>query len=238
MLPPKDLECFVPKEPKVPEPGSMWVAEIWRYPVKSMAGERVDATILDENGVAGDRALQVYDAHGRILTARTKPRLLMYHATMSAEGSPVVDGRPWDSREVAADVIAAAGKGARLFPGGANARFDVLPLLVATDGAIAALGRDRRRLRPNLVIGGVPGLAERDWAGRTLVCGAAGQVLVGIQDLRQRCVMTTWDPDTLEQDVSVLRRIYEEFGGAIALNARVLRGGTLAVGDTVRLAGA
>ena len=43
--------------------------------------------------------------------------------------------------------------------------------LVATDGAIAAFGRDGRRLRPNLVIGGINGLDERKWPGRRLRTG-------------------------------------------------------------------
>ena len=50
-------------------------------------------------------------------------------------------------------------------------RFDILPLLVATDGMLAAVGYDRRRFRPNLVIGGVPGLSERQWEGARLRIG-------------------------------------------------------------------
>ena len=53
-------------------------------------------------------------------------------------------------------------------------RFDILPLLVATDGAIAALGVDGRRLRPNIVVGDVDGLAEREWPGRRLQIGDGG----------------------------------------------------------------
>ena len=109
-------------------------------------------------------------------------------------------------------------------------RFDVLPLLVATDGAIAAFGYDRRRLRPNIVISGVNGLDERRWEGKTL---RASEVIIGIQDLRERCIMTTFDPDTLVQDVDVLRKIRREFGGSLALNCFVVRPGRLAVGDEV-----
>ena len=109
-------------------------------------------------------------------------------------------------------------------------RFDILPLLVATDGAISAFGRDRRRLRPNIVVGGVDGLAERHWEGG--IIGAAG---VYLDSLRERCIMTTFDPDTLEQDVEVLRDIRHRFNGRLALNADVARPGVVRIGDPVRL---
>ena len=133
---------------------------------------------------------------------------------------------------MAGAVEAAAGAGARLVRSAGVERFDILPLLVATDGAVAAFGHDRRRLRPNLVVGGVEGLAERDWEGRAL---RAGGVVIGVRDLRQRCIMTTFDPDTLEQDVEVLKGIHRRFGGRLALNCYVVRGGTLSVGDPVEL---
>ena len=69
---------------------------------------------------------------------------------------------------------------------------------------LAAVGYDRRRFRPNLVIGGVPGLSERQWEGAQLRIGA---VMIGMDDLRERCIMTTFDPDTGEQDLGVLRRV-------------------------------
>ena len=80
------------------------------------------------------------------------------------------------------------------------------------------------------MIGGVPGLAERSWEGGWLVIG---EVRIGVQDLRQRCIITTFDPDTLEQDTNVLRRINREFGGRVALNCFVAHGGTIGVGDPV-----
>ena len=50
-----------------------------------------------------------------------------------------------------------------------------------TDGAIAAFGRDLRRLRPNIVIGEVEALAERNWQGRQLRIGG---VTINLADLR------------------------------------------------------
>jgi uncharacterized protein YcbX len=129
-------------------------------------------------------------------------------------------------------VRSAAGPGARLVRWEGPERFDVLPLLVATDGAIAALAVDGRRLRPNVVVGGVPGLAEREWPGRRL---RIGETLVAVAELRDRCVVTTYDPDTLVQDPGVLRRIVREFGGSMALDCRVVTGGPVRVGDPVEL---
>ena len=210
----------------------MRVAEIWRFPVKSMAGERLARAELGLAGVAGDRLVLVRGARGRIVTARSHPLLLGHRATLSASGEPLVDGRPWDSAEVARDVRAAAGAGARLERADVADRFDVLPLLVATDGAIEAFGHYGRRLRPNLVVAGVPGLAERDWPGRRL---RVGDALIGALKLRQRCVMTTYHPDTLEQDVGVLRGIQRDFGGLLALDCFVERGASIVEGDRVEL---
>jgi MOSC domain-containing protein len=103
---------------------------------------------------------------------------------------------------------------------------------VATDGAVAAFGRDVRRLRPNILIGGVEGLAERDWPGAELHIGS---LIVRLDSLRARCPMTTVDPDTLERDLEVLRDIGRRFRGRLALNADVARPGTIAIGDPVRL---
>ena len=210
----------------------MKIAEIWRYPVKSMAGERLEAAELGPDGIAGDRVVHVSSAKGRVVTSRTRPRLLGHRAVRGPGGEPLVDGRPWQSPEVARDVEAAAGPGARLVRFDGVERFDILPLLVATDGAIAAFGYDGRRLRPNIVIGGVEGLAERGWEGRVL---RIGETLVGVQDLRQRCIMTTFDPDTLVQDLDVLRRIQHEFDGTLALNCYVIHPGRISVGDSVEL---
>jgi uncharacterized protein YcbX len=211
----------------------MTVAAIWRYPVKSMAGERLDATSIDATGLAGDRVVQVYDRRGRIVTARSFPRLLQLKATLGSDGEPNVDGLPWDSREVAERVSAAVEPGARLRRFDGPERFDVLPLLVCTDGALRRFGRDVRRLRPNLLVEGVEESGERAWPGATLRLPGAE---IRLADLRARCVMTTYDPDTVAQDTDVLRDIVRRFDGRLCLNARVVRAGWVGVGDPVDVA--
>jgi uncharacterized protein YcbX len=208
------------------------VAEIWRYPVKTMAGEPLRRARVGPLGIEGDRVVHVEDSRGRVITARTHPRFLGLHATLGPDGEPRVDEHPWRAKEIAARVEEIAGKGARLVRYDGPERFDVLPLLVATDGAIAAFGRDGRRLRPNLVVGGVEGLAEREWPGS---CLRIGKALIGVQDLRLRCIMTAFDPDTLVRDKEVTRDIYRRFEGKLALNSFVVEPGEIAVGDEVHI---
>jgi uncharacterized protein len=211
----------------------MKVTQIWRYPVKSMAGEQQDHARIGFLGIEGDRVVHVENEDGHVITSRTHHRLLGHHARLNESGEPVVDGLLWNDPKVREAVVDIVGPGARLVRDESIDRFDVLPLLVATDGAIAAFGHDGRRLRPNLVIGGVEGLAERDWPGQ---CLHIGDVVIGIQELRGRCIMTTFDPDTLKQDRQVLRDIARKFDGTLALNCFVIRGGDIRVGDTVELA--
>jgi len=75
-------------------------------------------------------------------------------------------------------------------------------------------------------------LEERSWEGK---CLRIGEVMIGIEDLRMRCVMTTFDPDTLRQDRNVLRDIVRRFDGKLALNCWVIQGGNICVGDDVEL---
>jgi uncharacterized protein len=211
----------------------MRLVALWRYPVKTMAGEQLEQARIGPLGIEGDRVVHVEDEDGHVLTSRSHPRFLGHRGTLGPDGEPLVDGRRWESAEVAAEVEDIGGRGVRLVRYDGIERFDVLPLLVATDGAIAAFGHDGRRLRPNFVIGGVPGMAERDWPG---ACLRVGKVLIGVQDLRQRCIMTSYDPDTLVQDKQITRDIFRRFEGKLALNCFVIEGGDIAVGDEVSLA--
>jgi uncharacterized protein YcbX len=211
----------------------MFVAELWRYPVKSMAGERLDRCAITSEGIPGDRIVHVEGSRNQVITARSRPRLLLHHARLGDDGEPLVDGRPWQDGSVIRDLALAAGKEARLVRWTGPERFDVLPLLVATDGALSSLDQDdSRRFRPNIVVGGVRGLEERDWEGRRL---SIGDSVIQAVRLRPRCIMTTFDPDTAQQDVEILKRIHRELGGTFALDCRVEQAGEVQIGSAVEL---
>jgi uncharacterized protein YcbX len=75
-------------------------------------------------------------------------------------------------------------------------------------------------------------LEEREWEGGVI---RNGEVVIAIQDLRSRCIMTTYDPDTLAHDPKVLHDIVSRFDGMLALNCEVVRGGEIRVNEEVRV---
>jgi uncharacterized protein YcbX len=210
---------------------SLYLAALWRYPVKTLAGEPLQEAELTPDGIPGDRTVHVRGPEG-VRTSRKHHRLIGLRGTLGPFADPLVDGHPWESDEALALVRQVAGADAWLAEYDGPERFDVMPLLVATDGAVASFGRDVRRLRPNLLIGGVEGMAETSWEGCELHIGEA---IVRLDSLRGRCPMTTVDPDTLEVDPEVLRDIGRRFRGRLALNAEVLKPGKVRIGDPVEL---
>jgi uncharacterized protein len=67
----------------------MKVTEIWRYPVKTMAGEKLHRVRLGPLGIDGDRVVHVEDARERIITSRSHPRFLGLQGTLGPDGEPL-----------------------------------------------------------------------------------------------------------------------------------------------------
>jgi uncharacterized protein len=79
---------------------SLHIAQLWRYPVKSLLGERLPTLRLADDGIEGDRMWGIQDRRDdRILTGRREPRLLFASSRLAASGLPVIT-LP-DSQEVA-----------------------------------------------------------------------------------------------------------------------------------------
>lgn len=213
----------------------MHVAELWRYPVKSLRGEPITETDITELGIPHDREIVVLRQNvRRVATARTKYKMLALQGSIDVAGATTVNGHPWDSPEANALVTEACGEPVQLLQFTGPQRFDVLPLLVATDGAIAYMNVDRRRFRPNIILGGVDGLTEREWEGKDI---RIGDVVIHAAQLRGRCVMTTYDPDTQQQDVQVLHRIVKELDGTFALDCSIVTPGHIKLGDPAEVVG-
>lgn len=224
------------------------VADLMRFPVKSLGGERLRRGFFGPFGLIGDRRRAVADGEGRALTARRAPALLGYRARSGdAEAGEAAEvqtpgGRRlgWDDPNLADELSSALGHVVRVvdLPVGL---FDVAPVHLVSDASLAAVDWwldeevDRRRFRPNLVIevAGRPPFVEDGWIGRRLAVGE-GPVLEVIAPT-ERCLVTTVDPDTLERDPRVLRALARERENLFGVYAQVARPGWAALGDPVRL---
>jgi uncharacterized protein YcbX len=103
------------------------VAEIWRYPVKSMRGERLAAAEVEADGLVGDRILAVYDDADASFASAKGVRhfgaLLRYTARHLADGAVEIefpDGARVrsDAADVDARLAAALGRTHALTPRG------------------------------------------------------------------------------------------------------------------------
>jgi len=215
----------------------MRVSMLWRYPVKSLRGEPLAQAELTRDGVPGDRRVHVRNAHGP-LTGRTRHGLLTVDAATGPGGEPLVGGHPWRSDDAAELVRRHGGPDASLAAYSGPERFDIANLLVAVDGELDAFATrhgaplDIRRLRPNIVLSGVARDDLRRWPGSAI---AVGDALIGIRSRRQRCIVTSIDPDTGIQDLDVFRRIRRDFDNLMALDCWVITPGTVRPGDRAEL---
>lgn len=229
------------------------VVEIMRYPVKSMAGERLAAAELDWQGIEGDRQYAFYRAGNRSrfpwLTGREIPDLVRhvprFRDPAAPKTSPVEvttpDGRSLglDDAELHDGLAAALGAGVGLIQLGRGC-YDAMPVSVVTTATHTALDvthgavLDRRRFRSNIVI--QADAREIEWCGRRMIFGDrddAAELL--LTDGIPRCAMITIDPDTAARHPPVLRTVAQAYDNRIGLYAAPARLGMIREGDTVRL---
>lgn len=218
------------------------VVEVWRYPVKSMAGERLESCEITDRGLEGDRRWALIDRTpnraGKFLTIREHSDMLRFHArlvdgglevlapdrTVLSDGGALVDlvhrqsGRPLELREQAGD------------------NFDDSHVLIVNLASVEALGHeagmvlDRRRFRANLYVEGLEAEEEVDWVGRRI---RAGEAELDVVKRDVRCVVPTHDPDTTVATPKLLRLLVERHDECMGVYCRVVTPGRVAIGDFV-----
>ena len=219
------------------------VLSLNRWPVKSMAGEAVDALQLFEHGVEGDRRWALSWRDGQRLTARAAPRMLAWSAA-TKHGDTVVrdpDGRVWrwDEPGLADAISRDLEKEVALVEDPTLMQDFPDSVLVTFQATLAALSGelghaiDLRRFRPNVHVAlDADPFAEATWEGRRLVVGAAELELL---HPCKRCAIVTRDPDTQEAWGGLLKHIHGRHGSAFGINARPVAPATVWVGDQVTL---
>ena len=237
----------------------MRVTQLWRFPVKSLQGERVDSVRITPEGLDGDRRFAIFDVTtGFGLTARRVPELLFAAARARADGGVEITlpdgtiaaddatlsawlGRPVVLRSTPEEVARRYENPADFehedtgrwepFDGSRGAFHD-------SQGAAVSLASDAtigdwapRRFRTNVLFGGAN---EEGLLGAQI---AVGDALLDVGMRIERCVMVTRpQPGDVERDLDVLRAIHRERQGCLAVGATVARAGAVSVGDTLDVA--
>ncbi len=229
------------------------VKEIWRYPVKSMAGEQLAAAEVNWHGINGDRraAFVRSDNHSGFpwLTGRQVPELNQYRPRYTnladvINSDMVVDtpdGRtlPLDSPDLLAELATLYGREIsqmRIKRG----IFDSLTLSVMSAASALALAEaahippDMRRWRQNIIIETTDGraFAEEEWIGQSLVIG---DVTIQLNQRIPRCVMVNVDPATAAKDAHVLKMVATQRDNCVGIHGTPQTTGTIRVGAVVKL---
>ena len=238
--------------------GAGTVATLWRWPVKSMAGERVNALRVDGRGAGGDRTHAVLHEHKgqrKPLTAREAPRLLAWKAgyPFNADGGldprrpphaivAAPDGHRYRWGDPRLRTALEEDLGRRVWLHRDVAGIQDLPntLLVTVEATLDALGEelggsiDVRRFRPNLHLRlDAPAWAELGWEGAELAC--EGGVRLRLLHPCERCAIPTRHPDTQVKWPDLLKHLTARHDMCFGINARVIEGGRVGAGERVEV---
>jgi uncharacterized protein YcbX len=236
------------------------VEAIFRYPVKSMGGERLETANLGWHGLEGDRRLafrRLADRSGMPwLTACKLPDLLLFSPQRCEGGAPGDipthirtpdgEGMPVFGEDLAREVGRRYGSPVEIMQLN-HGIFDEASISVIASDTVHEIGRlagrslDVRRFRPNVVVRLLRSLPfqEDEWLGGVLSFGdgpEAPAVTVTIRDVR--CSMVNLDPDSASPAPEVMKAVVRANQNNAGVYGTVTRIGRLAVGQTVVLRGA
>ena len=233
------------------------VEAIFRYPVKSMAGERVDIAELGWHGIAGDRRLAVRRTRDQSgfpwLTASKLPDLLRFTPLRREDGvggdrathvrTPEGNELPVFGEELAAEIERLHGAPVEMMHL-RDGVFDAANVSVITTETVRAIGEaagldaDARRFRPNIVVRLVhpAPFQEDDWPGRVLAFGQPGDgPRISVTTRDARCSIVNLDPESAQSAPEVLKAVVRANQNNAGVYGTVIRTGRVATGQAIFL---
>jgi uncharacterized protein len=233
------------------------VEAIFRYPVKSMSGERLEAARLGWHGLEGDRRLAFRRMDDRSglpwLTASKLPDLVLFTPHRREDGAqgdlpthvrtPDGEELPVFGEDLATEVGRRHGAPVQMMQL-RHGIFDEACISVIASDTVREIGRlagrspDVRRFRPNVVVRllrPVP-FQEDEWLGGVLSFGEgddAPAIAVTMRDLR--CSMVNIDPDSASRAPEMMKAVVRANQNTAGIYGAVTRIGRLAVGQAVLL---
>ena len=223
------------------------VAELWRYPVKSMYGAPLTSAAVTPRGIPGDRAWALIDrATGKPLSGKRHAKLMLCRSRYIDEPTETTvppaemvlpDGTSLRTDDAKAGAVLSSFLNVDCVPAlSPGNHFDDRPLHIITDAALRSfrerttLDFDVRRFRPNILVAVAgDGFPELSWVGKRVRLGA---LELDVAKPTKRCVMTTLPQPGLKEERGVLPAVVKD-GGALGVYGAVLSSGALRVGDVV-----
>jgi uncharacterized protein len=235
------------------------VEAIFRYPVKSMGGERLDIANLGWHGLDGDRRLAFRKIDDRSgfpwLTASKLPDLLLFSPQRRGDGAqgelpthirtPHGEDMSVFGEDLATEVGRRYGAPVQMMQMN-HGTFDEASISVIALDTVREIGRlagqnpDVRRFRPNIVVRSLRSVPfqEDEWLGGVLSFGEgedAPAITVTTRDVR--CSMVNLDPDSASPAPEVMKAVVRANQNNAGIYGAVTRVGRLAVGQTIFLRG-
>ncbi len=231
------------------------VAALYRYPVKSMAGERLDIADVGWHGLDGDRrlAFRKDDDRGGFpwLSASRLPELLLFAPQRlgpAASGDLPTHVRTPEGQELAVFGQELAGDVGRRHGSPVEMMhlnrgiFDEASVSVIASATVIEVARlaaqrpDVRRFRPNILIASMRSVPfeEDEWVGGVLSFGETREgAVIGITNRDERCSMVNFDPDSARRTPEVLKAIVRVRDNKAGVYGAVTRRGRVTVGQPV-----
>jgi uncharacterized protein len=226
------------------------LAGLWRYPVKSMAGEALSAANVGWHGIAGDRRWAFIRPGLKRsgfpwMTLRDNAGMRLFAPSFSdperPDASPTVVRTPaGDELDVTDDALATLlGDGVRVIKLDTGI-FDSMPLSLISTRTVSDVGEMAGRLltperfRPNLLVEPFPDVSfpEDTWVGRIL---RIGEMRMRVDQRDPRCVVVTIDPVSGRRDPRILRHVARQRGGCAGVYGTTVTPGRVTIGDPVIL---
>jgi MOSC domain-containing protein len=222
-----------------------YIDAIFRYPIKSMAGEPLAEAEVGWHGIDGDRRFalrRVGETGGKPWLTASKLAELVRFTPVRRDGAtlPTHVRTPEGVElsigdELAAEIARRHGRPVEVMRLD-HGIFDETPISVITAATIDAIAPDVRRFRPNIFIrtDAPRALEEDDWVGSVLAFGDGGpELAVTMRD--ERCAMLNIDPDSARIDPNVMKTVVRLNGNTAGVYATVLCRGRLVVGQRVSI---
>jgi len=235
------------------------VRELWRFPVKSVGGERIAVATVTDVGILGDRGWGIYDvATETVLTARRTPELLFASAALTGAGVTMTlpDGSQVESMDQTCDDALSdwLGRTVELRAAGASGGTYECPVALAEDEdwvswqgpgmawhdskrsrlslvSRSTLGEwEPQRFRTNVILDGA---GEDELVGQRVVLGSTE---LSVMKAIDRCIMVTRAQPGIDRDLDVLKSIMAERANMLAIGALVETEGVISEGDALLVA--